>query len=58
MRYTIATYGPCCRCGQMARHILIVGGRRVVVHDNPAITPCPVRPGEMLEAGEPKEVTT
>jgi hypothetical protein len=55
-RYTISTFGPCCRCGLMARHILEVDGRRVVVHLDPAVEPCPVRAGEMPETGKPREV--
>lgn len=56
-RYLIPTYGPCSRCGGMARHILIVDSRRVTVHNDTTVKPCPARPGEMPEAGEPKEIT-
>lgn len=52
----IPTYGPCSRCGQMARHILITDGRRVTVHNNLAAQPCPVQPDEMPEVGQPQEV--
>lgn len=55
-RFTIRTFGPCSRCGDMAGHILVVDGRRVVVHSNTDIEPCPVRPGEMPESGKPVEV--
>jgi hypothetical protein len=55
-RYTISTFGPCCRRGLMAQHILIADGRRVVVHLDLALEPCPVRAGEMPETGNPREV--
>jgi hypothetical protein len=40
----------------MAQHILIADGRRVVVHLDLALEPCPVRAGEMPETGNPREV--
>jgi len=55
-RHTISTFGPCCRCGLMARHILVVGDRRVIVHNDTSSAPCPVRPGEMPEVGKPRAV--
>ena len=55
-RYTITTYGPCCRCGQLARHILIQGARRYIVHTDQTTAPCPAQPGEMPEVGQPQEV--
>jgi hypothetical protein len=53
---TITTYGPCCRCTAMARHILLTDQRRHVIHLNPTLPPCPIRPGEMPENGQPQQV--
>lgn len=55
-RFTISTVGPCPRCGLLARHILIVDGRRYVEHNQITAGRCPIQPGEMVETGQPVEV--
>lgn len=56
--YRINTFGPCCRCTRLARHILIRDGRRYIVHTDQTTAPCPAQPGEMPENGQPVEVMT
>lgn len=45
---SVATFGPCARCGRIASHLVYTARAVAVVHRDES-APCPVHPGEMPE---------